>query len=343
MILLFSMIAIIPFAFSQEENIGIVAPFVFNQEEDPTLILDKESYVLGDKVLADGSNYPTDVSLSYLIVVDNSALVATIEDHDEDGNITFTFTLDSRYTEGSYLLYVVEDLGGHYAAYTATEFWVGDIPEPEPIDPLTIQTDKSEYYIDQLISVNGTMTDVDWLEDTTILYDVTRYTEIIQTGDGGILYDDGTFDFIVDTNGWDEGGTEVNVTIQGYNSTASFYYYNEIDMTSEGLYEMIIGQYDMIEDIEDELILQNETLVLQGVHLELQNKTLISQGEDLVLQNGTLVLHGETLTLQSEELVLQSNELTLQNATLISHDEKLDLLKLSLTDIAEIVREILGV
>jgi hypothetical protein len=244
----------------------ILIPSAFSQEEIMTVTTDKEAYVYGEDVTISGTGYPPE-DLVDLSISENS--VYTQAGVDSEGNFSKMFGSHNFSVNGTYTIVVISTVYG--VSLAQTTFQYGDIPEPiiEPTNPLTIQSDKSIYYIGDPIIINGTVTNIDWSADTAITYDISYADEIVQTRSGITLQDDGTFNFLIDTNTWNDVGSHIiTVTIQNFTADVSVYYENTPDMTNEALYEMGMTQYDMIEDIEDELVAQNETLVAQNETLE---------------------------------------------------------------------------
>lgn len=259
----------------------------------PTISLDKATYDIYDTIKITGNtDYPEETFSFHLFGHNGTAALASDDiTSDIDANFYYEIVIfelvDTDYdgkpipvTSGDYWL---RAYGLTTASITEIYFQVTGILDP---NPLTIQTDKTEYYVDDPISINGTITEIDELADTTITYDITFLDEIIQTGDSDTLQEDGTFNFIVDTTLWDHtGNTIITIEIQGFTADANFYYYDLPDMTPEALFEMIMAQYDIIDDIRNELTTLQSSMDI-----------LITLVEELIGQQPPLPLDAPIIT-----------------------------------------------
>ena len=176
-------------------------------------------------------------------------------------NLTFCYKiiLDKELMDGtgSYKIKVSYDPNYDNTSIIETTFEYYD-----KLQPIVIQTDKQGYYIDDIIIINGTITKIDWSEDTTITYDITYLDNIIQTGNSNSLQNDGTFEFTIDTSTWntDAGRHQLKVTIQNDITVKGIIYYNTIDMTPEANYEKIIIQEFKDVEHDTKLDIQNTTM-----------------------------------------------------------------------------------
>ena len=163
------------------------------------------------------------------------------------------------------------------------------IPEPiiEPINPLTIQTDKEEYYLNNNIFINGTIIEIDQSTDTTITYDITYSDNIIQTGNT-TLQEDETFNFTIDTSEWDIGSHIITVTIQDFTADTSIYYHNTPNMTPEANYEKIMIQQDTDEEHREMLDDHGTTMTTQDTMMYSQDDKIKSIKDEQTKQQGIL-------------------------------------------------------
>jgi len=92
--------------------------------------------------------------------------------------------------------------------------------EPPPNPTMTITTDKITYYLSNNIFVSGTVSNIDWSEDTTVTYMVSsdRYMTI-QSSTTVDLQEDGNFNFTIDTIEWDGNSDYYDITINIQNLT----------------------------------------------------------------------------------------------------------------------------
>jgi len=107
------------------------------------------------------------------------------------------------------------------------------------VEEYTAITHKSEYYVDDDIVINGTITEIDWKEDTTITYDVisTMSYVILGSGQSDSLQEDGTFQFTISAEDralWVEHSEDVIfiITIQDHSQEYSFYSSTKPDMSN---------------------------------------------------------------------------------------------------------------
>lgn len=141
------------------------------------------------------------------------------------------------------------------------------------LSPISLQLDKSEYYIGDMIFANGTMNDIDWSIDTTITYSILDpFGNPLVTDEYLTLNDDGTFNFTLYTSNnefWNDysGYVQITITFQNYTSSESFTYYNTPNISNEVL-------HDRISYLEEYMVL----------HLELHNEEPDETPDDTPLE-----------------------------------------------------------
>ncbi len=182
------------------------------------------------------------------------------------------------------------------------------------VPTITIQPTKGIYYIGDLIFVNGTVSDVNWVENTDIIYEIYHGGEIVESIIEP-LNNDEIFSFVIDTTDiiWNDfsGFCFVTVTIQNVTeSTIVFYYPNEIDMTNESLYER-----SMIH--EERISSNNSTLSTHGIMFDEYN-TRIYNNDIMVNEH-------------SQKFISHDDRINNQTDTDISHQLQLDSLRNDLT------------
>lgn len=171
----------------------------------------------------------------------------------------------------------------------------GYIFADDVVPTITIQPTKAIYYIGDLIFVNGTVSDVNWMENTDIIYEIYHSGEIVESVIEP-LNNDEVFSFVIDTTDivWKDfsGFCSVTVTIQNVTETTSgFYYPNEIDMTNESLYERSM-------DHEERISSNNSTLLTHRDMLNSHDPMIYKHDDLLIIQTNTI----NDLKLENEEL-----------------------------------------
>lgn len=200
------------------------------------------------------------------------------------------------------------------------------IPNCELIEELqntsiTIQTDKTEYYTDEIISVKGVISEIDWDNDTSINYDVYHNEIIIQSGDGGILQQDGTFSFTIPT-GWDfVDYVSIVTTIQNYTGSINLYYSNLPNNSNEILYGMAMDHETRITT-NTNMIKENDEK--DKVHMDAMminyDDSILSLNNTVTIQNATLVDHEERVTSNLALILLHDVIIDANNSTLSIHN-----------------------
>lgn len=258
----------------------ILIPPVFgmpiSNDKEPdilTITTDKEKYYENEMLnIACEMSVPVSYSTIWEIISLNDVIIIPnnlIHDNLIYNNLMFCYQviLDKELMDGTGYYKIKVSYDPYYdtsIAETTFEYY----DEPEPINPLTIQTDKEEYFIDESIIVTGIITEIDWSADTTITYDITYSNNIIQTGNSNSLQNDGNFDFIIDISDWDIGSHTITVTIQDSTANITLYYHNIIDMTPESNYEKIMIQQDTDEQHDRKFSEQETMLESHGTKLD---------------------------------------------------------------------------
>jgi len=159
-----------------------------------------------------------------------------------DNTFNTEFNLDGPLfdTSGIYSIYI-----GYESDGMSTSF------ELLPRD-IQFQTDKSEYYANEKIKVNGTMANVDPMTSLDISYEIYENSNIISSGGGGIINTNGTFNFEIYTDDtWYSGTFDIIVIIQGVSSDYYTIIYENIpNMENETLYDYIMDNQDTLLDHE---------------------------------------------------------------------------------------------
>jgi len=244
---------------------------------EPTLTLDRESYGIYDTIIITGNTSYPEESITILLLGNAITWLLPTGLIQSDVNSNFYYEIDIfnlvdindnsiRISSGDYTFRVFD--------LVESEYFI-TIPFKITGELMKIQTDKQEYYLNENISINGTITEIDESADTTITYDITYSNEIIQTGND-TLQEDGTFNFTIDTIQWDHTGTTtVNVTIQNSTANTTFQYYNTVDMSPESNYEKIMIQQDTDEKHDKMLDAQNITMYNQDTMMYSQQDDII--------------------------------------------------------------------
>lgn len=162
-----------------------------------------------------------------------------------------------------------------------------------------ITTDKTEYYKDEPIFVNGTMTEIDWSEDTSISYIVKDTKSILQLGIGEnitTLNNDGTFSFTIDflqRESWTSYMGNITFFITSQNATANIRLYisDQLNMSNESLYERSM-------DHEERISAHNSTLSTHSDMLNSHDPMIYKHDDLLIIQTNTI----NDLKLENEEL-----------------------------------------
>ena len=208
---------------------------VYGQTDNIQLTTDKTEYLKGEIVYVNGTVLEVKDDWKVDITVFNpesSPMIIGSFEVNSDGIFNVEIELEGERwkSNGDYSVFA-------YYAGISTEI-------PFKIIPSNIesQVDKEEYYLNENIFINGTMTDVNWLNDTSIIYDVYDLDgTVIESGDGGILQNDGSFNFAINNIQWiDSDDMKITISIQDFAGSAYFYYNNTPNMANESLYDMII-------------------------------------------------------------------------------------------------------
>lgn len=168
----------------------------------------------------------------------------------------------------------------------------------EIIPSIVIYTDKAEYYIDEDIFINGTITDVDWSRNTNISYDITSLADytIIGSGSDNSLQNNGTFNFIIDGNErarWIEHSSDVllTITIQDFSKDYAFYSSSKANMENEIIYEMVrvlepmVSSHDtMVNEHSQNFISHNDRIdallvIISALQTQIDGLRELVQGE----------------------------------------------------------------
>jgi len=227
------------------------------------VITDKSEYFKNEVIVISGevTEIIEEYAISYRIISPSEKIMEIGQfEVNPDKTFSIQFTIGGELVKdfGTYVIKLQYGNDKNNSAETTFELLPNNIE---------IQSDKPEYYVDNIISINGTMTDIDILSDTTIRYDVYYSNEtLLETGDGGILYEDGIFNFTINTSDnelWDDKSDymEVIVTIQNYTASTFFNYYNTPNMANEILYDMIMDANDIIYIQNNMLSTQNDMIL----------------------------------------------------------------------------------
>jgi len=247
-----------------------------------TAITDKEEYVKSETVLITGGvdKIIEGHTLSFIVINPDNNIVSMDQiPIEEDKTFTKNIHSTTSWILGNYIIklqYGIDKLD-------SIEITFELLP-----NNIQIQTDKSQYNLNDNIFINGTITKID-LSDTTITYNVYHSDDtLLERGDGGILQDDGTFNFTIDTYSWlsDVGYSDyMKLTVDIQNSTAStfFNYYNTPDMTNEVLYSYIMDNKDTISTHDYMMGEYDTVLSAQNNTITLQNEIINSLREDLII------------------------------------------------------------
>lgn len=168
------------------------------------------------------------------------------------------------------------------------------------IQPISIQTDKSSFFLKENIFVNGTMFNVDVSKDMNISYKMLNLNNysILKSGTNEILQNDGSFSFTINTINdtiFDNfsGDILLNIIIQNSTTSTNFYYSDKDDMTSETLHYKIenltnttnsltntTDSHKTILDYHDPMIYSNEDMGYYNKDMiNILNQTNLEQTE----------------------------------------------------------------
>ena len=140
-------------------------------------------------------------------------------------------------------------------------------PSHTPLDVIEIQSDKSMYHLDDIITINGIMHITGESIDTKkITYQIHHNDEVIQSGNVGTLNKDGTFNFIIPIESWDFTDTVIlRVLVESFTSSDySFHYSNTSNITIELLHQIIMDHGNMINSLKNDILQQNNTITKQN-------------------------------------------------------------------------------
>ena len=276
----------------------LITPILVQATEHPAIFTDKESYDENDNVIiVTGENF---VGLFIMAIADPNGAYAGIFQVYPIPDGSFEHQIPSVYLhenqdisqpliDGTFTI-IVSSRGELYE----TTFYVGSAPSqsepvPETIPPtITLQTDTRDYYINDIVFLNGTTTNVDLSADTSISYEIRYGSEITIPADNDIiLQGDGTFQFTVDTATFNDeiGSHVITVTIQNATASSSAYYHAIPDMRNETLYEIIISQNNTINnqglDIDTRITAQDDIIDMQNDAIDTQNDIIESLQESI--------------------------------------------------------------
>lgn len=231
------------------------------------LSMDKSTYFLNDDIILN-----IDMSGYFFHEEQINILIETLLEEEKNGHHGYTIneiptTINLRDNIASH------KIGNH----TAKVLLHGISSVSFEIIPyyIDIQTDKQSYYLGEEIFVNGTMSNIDWNKDTTIFYEVYNSLGSIKSGSGGILNDDGTFDFTFDFDDTSEMyytpffGQNLDITIQNYTVPHHIMYINTPDMENETLHNYTMSNLSKIIELEDAVKLQN--FIITQLQTEINN------------------------------------------------------------------------
>ncbi len=218
-----------------------------------TMITDKPSYFEGEVILITGEvSEILDDTITLIIKNQNNNLVAIQQ---------LSINSDKKFS-GSL---VVGGLISGNKSYTITAQYENEINSISITfdvlkSPITIQTDNTQYYQTENIFINGTMIDINWNNSTAITYDVYHDSQLINSGDGGILNNNGTFNFTIDALQLNnDGEIQVAVNIQNYSSSIFFDYYNIPNKTSDANYDRLMIHGTILNDHDNSMNYHNQT------------------------------------------------------------------------------------
>lgn len=270
--------------------------------------IDKSEYNHGDTVYINGTvdpnQYDYSTSLTLIIVSPNNN-ITTIEQFEVPVDGLFNIEIETGKSQFS--------LDGTYTI--KLQYGSDKIDIYFDLLPNNIQLqNNSEYYKTEIITLNGTITEIDWSIPTTITYDI-YHDSVIETSDGGILNNDGTFDFTIDTVQWDyDGEVKVTVNIQNYTSSIYFDYYNIPNTTNEVLHERILDNDSDILQLDEKTIIHESAMAEHDYHLINQNNTIIAHDAMLNEHNTMMYEYEDKIITLNNTNILQQLELdTLRN------------------------------
>lgn len=164
------------------------------------------------------------------------------------------------------------------------------------------QSDKTEYYTNEIISINGTITTIDESKDTIISYNVSHSDDtLIQSGENIILNEDGTFDFTISTTGWDfDDYIIVDITFQDSTASTSFNYYNTQNIENEILYSLITENTYTLNTHDTALEEQHYTMESYNNTLNNHDTILTDHETSIDQQHYTMEVYNSTLIIQSQ-------------------------------------------
>lgn len=199
--------------------------------------------------------------------------------------------------------------------------------------PIQIQLDKSEYYLNDDIFINGTLTNMNQTKDYTITYDIYQNDNMIESGTGGTLNNDGTFEFTIDTDGWNSVNRTITVTAQDNTSAEkSFYYSNAPHMTDEFIFEYLTNNRNII-DSHSEIFADHNSIInthdgLFNTHDSMMDEhngiinnyaQIISDHENTIasynsiIQSHNDIIHRYNQTIMAQNETIESQQLTIDS------------------------------
>lgn len=185
-------------------------------------------------------------------------------------------------------------------------------------------TDKTEYYKDEPIFVSGTMTEIDWLEDTSISYNIKDVKSILNLGAGEnitTLNNDGTFSFTIDfleRELWVSYAGNITFFITSQNATANIRLYisDQLNMSNEYLYEKSMIHEERISSHNSTLSTLSDTTDSHSTIL-LTHDTILTEHETI---HDPLIYSNEAMGYENYDMITNHtasiSELKLENAEL---------------------------
>jgi len=202
-------------------------------------------------------------------------------------------------------------------------------PELELPQITMIQTDKSNYYVGDDITISGKIIDLDWNQDTTLTYEILKTNYIgIGSGLSNTLQKDGSFILTIswsEIESWGDysGDILITINIQGASEGYTFYYSSQPDMTNESNYEKIMTHDLMLLSHDSMLYRQDNILTIYNQTQYNQSELIINLNELLNNQSNILTQQTEIINTQQiqfenfqDQLTFVSGYLTNLNATL---------------------------
>lgn len=250
---------------------------------DFSVTTDKAEYLFGETIYITGevSEYKENYGLSYVITDSNNymgGLGYPIVNSDKTFNIDFLLD-HSLFKEPG--IFTIKLQYGADKIETTFEL----IPHN-----INIQSDKADYYKNENILINGTVSNIYQSKDATISYNISRSDDTLIQSDEDVTLDaDGTFDFIISTTDWDfEDYITVDVTAQDSTASTSFNYYNTPNTENDSLYSLITENTSTLEDQHYTMDSYNNTLTTQSLQITTLQEELQSLRGIFTILNNTI-------------------------------------------------------